>query len=83
MVKGKVQGVFFRGSTKEMADELGIKGFVRNQLNGDVYIEAEADQTQLTEFTSWCKHGPRNAHVQSCLVEEGKVVGFTEFRIQR
>ena len=82
-VKGKVQGVFFRASTKEKADEMGIKGFVRNQLNGDVYIEAEADQEQLAEFISWCKYGPRKANVESCLVEEGNVVGFTGFVIQR
>jgi acylphosphatase len=83
LVKGKVQGVFFRASTKEKADEIGVNGFVRNQLNGDVYIEAEADEMQLTEFISWSKHGPRKANVESCLVEEGKVVGFTEFKIQR
>ena len=83
LVKGKVQGVFFRASAKEKADEIGVKGFVRNQLNGDVYIEAEADQTQLTEFISWCKHGPRRANVESCLVEYGKMVDFTEFKIQR
>ena len=83
LVKGKVQGVYFRASTKEKADEIGVKGFVRNESNGDVYIEAEADQTQLTEFISWCKQGPRRANVESCLVGDGKVVGFTEFKIQR
>jgi acylphosphatase len=82
-VKGKVQGVFFRASTKKKADEMGIKGFVRNQSNGDVYIEAEADQAQLTGFISWCEHGPRKANVESCLIEEGNVVGFTDFVIQR
>lgn len=82
-VKGKVQGVFFRASTQEKAKEIGIKGFVRNELNGNVYIEAEGIETQLSEFIAWCKHGPRMAKVESCLVKDGNVVGFKEFVIQR
>ncbi|HNU41845.1 MAG TPA: acylphosphatase, partial [Cyclobacteriaceae bacterium] len=42
LVTGTVQGVYYRASTKQKADELGIKGFVRNQPDGSVYIEAEA-----------------------------------------
>jgi len=82
-VKGKVQGVFFRASTKTKADELGITGFVRNQSDKSVHIEAEGNNTQLTEFIAWCKQGPRLAHVESCDVEEGIVKGFSEFLIQR
>jgi len=49
-VSGKVQGVFFRASTKEQADQLGVKGFVRNEPNGDVYIEVEGDEEKLKIF---------------------------------
>jgi acylphosphatase len=82
-VKGKVQGVFFRASTQEKAKEIGIKGFVRNELDGSVYVESEGSEAQLSEFITWCKHGPKMASVESCLVKEGNVVGFIEFVIQR
>lgn len=49
-VSGKVQGVFYRASTKEKAEQLGIKGFVRNQSDGTVYIEAEGEVSQLDAF---------------------------------
>ena len=42
-VKGKVQGVFYRASTKAVADQLGVKGYIRNEPNGDVSIAAEGD----------------------------------------
>lgn len=82
-VKGKVQGVFFRASTKAKANEIGIHGFVKNRFDGTVYIEAEGNETRLNEFVEWCKRGPRLANVESCFVEEGTVVGFTEFVIQQ
>ena len=43
IVEGKVQGVFFRAATKAVADQLGVKGFVKNLANGTVYIEAESE----------------------------------------
>jgi acylphosphatase len=49
-VNGRVQGVFFRASTKEVADQLGVRGFVRNEPDGKVYIEAEADEEALKRF---------------------------------
>jgi acylphosphatase len=82
-VKGKVQGVFFRASAKEKADEIGVLGFVRNERDGSVYIEAEGNETQLVEFISWCKQGPRMAQVERCDVKEGLITGFSGFVIQR
>jgi acylphosphatase len=49
-VTGKVQGVFFRASTKAVADQLGVKGFVKNLSDGSVYIEAEGDEFALEYF---------------------------------
>jgi acylphosphatase len=54
---GQVQGVFFRGSAKQKAQDLGITGFVRNVL-GAVYIEAEGSEEALEQFLGWCRHGP-------------------------
>ena len=53
-VYGKVQGVSFRAATKAIADQLSIKGFVRNQADGSVYIEAEGDQFSINYLVDWC-----------------------------
>jgi len=54
-VKGKVHGVFYRASTKAVADQLGVKGNIKNTLAGDVVIEAEGDDLSLDMFLDWCK----------------------------
>ena len=82
-VKGRVQGVFFRASTKTKADELGVKGFVRNENDGSVYIEAEANESTLQQFSEWCKQGPRNARVDHVDIQEKELMSFKDFAIQR
>lgn len=82
-VAGKVQGVFFRASTKEKADELGIKGTVRNNIDGSVSIEAEGEEEDLDLFIEWCKHGPKFAHVEHCEVSEKQIQHFKVFSIER
>ncbi len=82
-VYGKVQGVFFRASTKETADELGINGSVRNEHDGSVSIEAEGDDETLDKFIEWCKKGPRLASVHRCDVMEGEFRGFRGFVVVR
>lgn len=82
-VIGKVQGVFFRASAKEKADELGIKGFVKNERDGSVYIEAEGEEALLKEFVRWCKHGPPRAVVFEVKIQEGELKNFSRFEIQR
>ena len=82
-ISGKVQGVFFRASTKEYADQLGVKGFVRNEPNGDVYVEAEGVEETLRSFEAWCKQGPRLARVDRVDVKAMEWIGFTDFVISR
>jgi len=60
---GKVQGVFFRVETKEHADRLGITGWVKNESDGTVMIEAEGDQEGLQKLLAWCKIGTRGSTV--------------------
>lgn len=64
-IRGKVQGVFYRASTKTMADELGVKGWVKNEADGSVLIEAEGTKDKLLDLISWCKRGPLHAVVNS------------------
>ena len=83
-VTGKVQGVFFRASTQRQAAILSLKGFVRNQLDGTVYIEVEGDAQHLTELVEWCQAGgPPGAHVSNVDIEEGELIGYDEFSVRR
>jgi acylphosphatase len=82
-VAGKVQGVFFRASTKDVADDLKIKGTVRNNPDGSVSIEAEGDEEKLNQFIDWCRHGPRHARVDQFEVKESAGHGFRDFAIVR
>jgi len=80
-VTGKVQGVYYRLSTKAVADQLGVKGFVLNQADGSVYLEAEGDNFALESLLEWCAEGPERCEVQAISSEEAPVVGFTNFEI--
>ncbi|MEG0285670.1 MAG: acylphosphatase [Vagococcus sp.] len=57
-VSGKVQGVGFRYTTKMVADQLGILGIVRNEPNGDVYIEAQGEEQAMLAFIEAIKKSP-------------------------
>ena len=80
-IRGRVQGVYFRASTSDMARELGLVGFVSNQEDGSVYAEVEGDKAQLEKFLDWCHQGPGSAVVEKVDCEEGDLVGFHEFKI--
>jgi acylphosphatase len=78
-VIGKVQGVFFRASTKAVADQMGVKGKVKNEKDGSVLIEAEADELSLNLFVDWCKQGPDKAVVDAVEVSDGEWQNFSNF----
>ena len=80
-VTGKVQGVFFRASTKAVADQMGVKGLVKNEKDGSVYIEAEASETILEMFVEWCNEGPEKAKVEAVAVSDGEMKGFNNFEV--
>jgi len=80
-ITGKVQGVFFRASAKQLADSLSITGFARNDPDGSVTIEAEGAKDFLDKFITWCEQGPRHAVVEKITVESGPVQHFDSFVI--
>ena len=83
-ITGRVQGVFFRKSTKQKADALGIGGFVENCDNGSVYIEAEGNTEALETFIQWCKQGSELANVKDVVVlKYEKLKDFDCFEIRR
>jgi acylphosphatase len=83
VVSGKVQGVFYRASTEKEAKKTGLTGFVRNEANGNVYIEAQGTEAQLDEFVKWCKRGPERARVDEIITVDIPLVEETGFRIIR
>ena len=80
-ITGKVQGVWFRDSTLKKAQELGVKGFVENQSDGSVYIEAEGTKSVLDEFTKWCHEGPPFAKVENVAISDMELTYFDKFKI--
>jgi acylphosphatase len=82
-IYGKVQGVYFRGSTLDKAKQLGVAGFVKNQADGSVYAEAEAEEEVLNQFLEWCKKGPMMARVDRVEYEEGPLQPFSQFQMIR
>ena len=79
---GRVQGVSFRWQTQKKAKSFGFAGFVRNEPDGTVYIEAEGEDAQVTKFLDWCRKGPLFAKVENVEFEEAAVKGYTTFEIK-
>jgi acylphosphatase len=81
IVKGKVQGVSFRVATKAVADQLGVKGIIKNEETGEVYIEAEGDPVSLSLFMDWCHEGPEQAMVEALESMEADLKNYRNFEI--
>ena len=80
IVSGRVQGVFFRASTCEEAQRLGLRGWVRNLPNGSVEVLAEGETNKLDALKSFCRQGPPYARVDHLevfeKVEEGGPLSY-------
>ena len=82
-IKGKVQGVFYRATAKDVADQLGVKGWIKNLPNNNVEIRATASEELLQKLIAWCKQGPPKARVEDVIIEELNLEDFSGFRIIR
>ena len=83
-VTGLVQGVFYRASTAERAEELGLCGWVRNTSDGAVELEAEGPQDRVEALLAWCRKGPPAARVRDVTAERVPVTGGERgFRVRR
>jgi acylphosphatase len=83
LVSGKVQGVFYRASARDKANELGLTGFAQNKEDGCVHIVVEGEDDRLIEFEKWCWQGPPRSGVEQVLTEPGEIVNFAAFEIRR
>ena len=80
-ISGRVQGVFYRKSTQEMALGLNLKGSVKNLPDGRVFVEAEGKKEHLERLLHWCYEGPPASRVVDIEVKWLPPVGLNEFRI--
>ena len=83
-VSGKVQGVFFRSSTKDMAKKLCLSGWVRNLDDGRVEAVFEGEEEAIEKMLEWCQAGPEYAKVTGIEVVAEHYKGeFNEFKLWR
>lgn len=81
VISGKVQRVSFRVSTKAVADQLGIKGIIKNMPDGTVYAEAEGSPYAIDIFLDWCKEGPQHAVVENVIQSESELKNYRNFEV--
>ena len=84
VIRGRVQGVFYRASTRARAEELGLVGWVRNLASGEVEVVAEGGKAPLEELLAWCWNGPDMAVVDDIDVTWQDATGeFSRFLVTR
>lgn len=83
IVKGKVQGVFYRAFIKDTAEQMGITGWVKNLPDKNVELVATSSENILKNFISICRQGPPRAIVEEIIKEELPVEQFNGFKIIR
>jgi acylphosphatase len=82
-IRGRVQGVWFRGATQEQARLLGIDGWVRNCADGSVEALLEGPAAAVDRMAAWCGHGPSQARVIEVEAMEEPPSGVLGFHIRR
>ncbi len=82
-VRGRVQGVGYRFSTEREAERLGLTGWVRNERDGAVALEAQGASDKVEALIAWCRRGPPGARVSGVDVEElADIEGESRFEIR-
>jgi acylphosphatase len=84
VVSGRVQGVCFRYETQKTALELGLKGMVRNRMDGSVEVVAEGDKKIIEQLIGWCWQGPDMARVDEVEVKWEEPTGdYSGFKVEQ
>jgi len=79
VVSGRVQGVWYRGSTQQQAQSQGVKGYARSSPNGSIEEMACGTKEKIDELRSWLHQGPNNAKVSSVLAEDSEFYDLKTF----
>lgn len=83
-ITGRVQGVGFRNFTRMRARQLGVAGWVRNEKDGSVRLEAEGPRGALEELLDAVREGPRMARVEDVTADwDDATEEFDVFRVRR
>ena len=83
LIKGNVQGVFYRATAKKMADKFNLSGWIKNIKEGYVESTVTGSIDQLQQFINWCKTGPEKANVEAVNVTPNEEIIFSDFEIIR
>ena len=82
VVRGRVQGVFFRDSCRQQAEAVGVGGWVRNEPDGTVAAVFEGSPDGVHRMVDWCRSGPAYARVSGIEVHDESPTGETRFRVR-
>lgn len=82
LVEGRVQGVWFRESTRREADSLGVAGWVRNLSDGRVEAVFEGEPSAVNQMVAWAQEGPTAAHVTGYEIHDEDPQGQQGFRVR-
>ncbi|MGE6319643.1 acylphosphatase [Pseudomonas oryzihabitans] len=83
LISGRVQGVYYRESTRQEAQRLGVTGWVRNLADGRVECHLEGSIEALARLELWLWQGPAAAEVIGVELEEVACTGLTDFQVRR
>ena len=84
VVSGRVQGVFFRASTRDVAVRFGVRGFVRNLPDGRVEAVLQGDRAAVDRVVAFMREGPPGAHVEEADVQwRPATEAFDGFSVRR
>ena len=83
LILGQVQGVFYRATAKKVAEELDVKGWIKNTKDNNVAAIITGTEEQVQQFIEWCKKGPPGARVSDVIATVVDDENFDEFEIVR
>jgi acylphosphatase len=83
LISGRVQGVFFRETSRRLAEKLYITGWIKNTPDGKVEALVTGDEKALNDFVNFCKAGPERAVVDEVKVSKQQKIDFEKFEIIR
>jgi acylphosphatase len=83
IIKGKVQGVFYRATARDEAEKLGLTGWIKNTSEGNVEVVVNGSQEHIDRYIAWCWKGPSRAKVESVEVKDLQEERFDGFQIIR
>lgn len=81
-ITGRVQGVFFRAWSREQADELGVRGWIRNRPDGHVEAHVEGEQAAVELMIERLRDGPRAAQVDDLRIWDAGICDFEGFEVR-